>query len=224
MHGLENRLQHHRAVVVRAADPWRRIGWTDAPAPVLGRAEQSSKAGVAIEPRPAQPIDGAVATNESRGDAIADQRIILDAQRKIGAYGRLLPAARPGADACVRLLQLRLDLRARRLLSGIALDLRRSTLALRAIELLHDLRNDVLHQPSYVDADRILVGIRLLQDRELAVENRARCKRLLACGQARGNHRPVPVQIDDTHLRSPAGEEVAIAALEPRAGDDAALA
>src|SRR5262252_10031521 len=47
---------------------------------------------------------------------------------------------------------------------------------------------------------------------------------ILACGQARANQRPVAVQMDDTHLGSPAGEEVAIAALEHRAGDHARLA
>ncbi|MFZ0125120.1 MAG: hypothetical protein WAL48_13155 [Xanthobacteraceae bacterium] len=89
---------------------------------------------------------------------------------------------------------------------------------------MHELRNGVLNQPTDVDADRVFVEVGLLQDCELAVEEARRHKMLFAGGQARGNHRPVGVQVDDAHLRSPTGQEVAIAAPERRAGDDAGRA
>ena len=46
--------------------------------PCLCGAEQRRKAGVGIEGRPAQPVDRAVAADQRRGLAIADQPIIFD--------------------------------------------------------------------------------------------------------------------------------------------------
>ena len=122
------------------------------------------------------------------------------------------------------MLEFRLDLWDGRRLRAIARDDRGSILGQRGIELVHNHRNNVLHWPAHVDADRILVGIRPLQNCELGVEKGCRRNMFFACGQARANQRPVALQMDDTHLGSPAGEEVAIAALEHRAGDYARMA
>jgi hypothetical protein len=112
---------------------------------MFGRAEQSREACIAVETWPAQPIDGTVATDEGGSYAIADQCIVLDLQRKIGSYGRLLATTRPRANAWMRLFQVRLDL----------WDDGRSLLGYQGIDLTHNLRNDVRHQPINVDADRI---------------------------------------------------------------------
>jgi len=189
---------------------------------MFGRAEQGCEARVAVEAWPAQPIYGAVATDEGRGCAITDECIVLDGHRKVRAYRRLLPIARPGDNTCM--LEFRLDLWDGRWRGAIARDDRGSILVQRVIELVHNHRNNVLHRPTHVDADRILVGIRPLQNCELGVEKGCRRNMLFACGQARANQRPVAVQIDDTHLGSPTGEEVAIAPLEHRTGDHAGLA
>ena len=69
---FEERLQHHRAIAVAAAHAGGRINGSDPPSPVLGCSEQGRKAGRAVEPWPAQPIDGAVATHESGRRAVAD--------------------------------------------------------------------------------------------------------------------------------------------------------
>ena len=45
---------------------------------------------------------------------------------------------------------------------------------------------------------------------------------LFACGQALLDQRPFAVQINDAHLRPATGQEVAVTALERRAGDHAA--
>src|SRR5262249_12993565 len=170
--GIENRLQHHGAVVISAADTWHRVGGADLPSSVFGRAEQGCEARIAVEAWPAQPIDGAVATDEGRGLAITDQRIVLDGHRKIRAYRRLLPTARPGDDTCT--LELRLDLWDGRWLGAIARDDGKSILRQRGIELVHNHRDDVLHRSIHIDADRILVGIGPLQNCELAVEKGCR--------------------------------------------------
>src|SRR5262245_9768757 len=188
---------------------------------MVRRAEQGCETRVAVEARPAQPIYGAVATDEGRGCTITDQRIVLDGHRKIRAYRHLLPIARLGDNTYMR--EFRLDLWDGRRLRAIARDDRGSILGQRGIELVYNDRNNVLHWPTHVDADRILVGIRPLQNCELSVEKGCRRNMLFACGQARANQRPVAVQIDDTHPGSPTREEVAIAALEHRAGDHARL-
>src|SRR5262245_63846974 len=182
---------------------------------MVRRAEQGCETRVAVEARPAQSIYGAVATDEGRGCTITDQSIVLDGHRKIRAYRHLFPIARPGDNTYM--LEFRLDLWDGRRLRAIARDDRGSILGQRGIELVYNDRNNVLHWPTHVDADRILVGIRPLQNCELSVEKGCRRNMLFACGQARANQRPVAVQIDDTHLGSPTGEEVAIAALEHRA-------
>ena len=102
---LEHCLQHHRAFAVGAADAGGRIDGSDPPSPVLGCSKQGREASTAVEARPAQPIDGAVAAHESSGRAVADQRIIFDGQRQVGLHRRGDAAERQGSDvlACVLL-------------------------------------------------------------------------------------------------------------------------
>ena len=54
------------------------VGGRDQPAAVLVGAEQRGKAGIGIEGRPAQPVDRAVAADQRRGLAVADQSIVFD--------------------------------------------------------------------------------------------------------------------------------------------------
>ena len=172
-----------------------RVGWADPPSPVLGRAEQSRETCIAVEAGPAQPVDGAIATDESGGRAVADQCIILDGERQVGAHGRNDAAAR-----------------------------RRAVLGQPLIQIAHNLGNDVIDRPSHVRVDRILVGAGLLQRCQLAVEEACRHEVSFARGEARGDQLDLAVQIEETYVRSPASEEIAITALERRAGNHAGLA
>src|SRR5262245_26821485 len=70
----------------------------------------------------------------------------------------------------------------------------------------------------------MLLGIGFLQRRQLAVEEACRHEVSFARGEARGDQLDVAMQIEETHLRSPASEEIAITALERRAGNHAGLA
>ncbi len=79
--GLESRLQDHRVGPVAPRDTHiRLIDRDDLPAPVLGLAQQGGEAGVRIESRRAQPVDGTVFRDQCGGAAIADQRIVFDSQ------------------------------------------------------------------------------------------------------------------------------------------------
>jgi hypothetical protein len=53
---------------------------------MLGVAEQRCEAGIVVEARPAEPVDGAVAGNERRGLAIANEAVILDGLGHAPAY------------------------------------------------------------------------------------------------------------------------------------------
>src|SRR5215467_7828807 len=79
----EDRFQHHGAVTIGTSDTRRRIGGTNAPPSVVGCAEQSREAGLAIKTGPTKPVDRAVATDEGGGRTIADQRIVLDGERQV---------------------------------------------------------------------------------------------------------------------------------------------
>src|ERR1700730_2276617 len=87
--GIKDRPQNQGVVVVGATDARRWVGRRDSPSSMLGRAEKSCEQGIAVEAWPAQPVYGAVAADESRRRAIANQSIILDIQREIGSYGCL---------------------------------------------------------------------------------------------------------------------------------------
>jgi hypothetical protein len=60
----------------------RDAGWLiqrrDAPAAMLGSAEQRGKTRIGIECRPAQPVDRSPVADKGGGKAIADQGIIFD--------------------------------------------------------------------------------------------------------------------------------------------------
>src|SRR2546426_12310911 len=60
----------------------------------------------------------------------------------------------------------------------------RSILGHLRIELAHNLRNEILHRLAHLDLDRMLIGVGLLQDCELAVEKAGRYKSPFACGEA----------------------------------------
>ena len=76
---FEQRFQHQVAIAVfaggRSGDGGG--GRDQEPAMVLV-TDQGGQAGATIEPRPAQPVDAAVAANKRRGHAVADDGVILD--------------------------------------------------------------------------------------------------------------------------------------------------
>jgi hypothetical protein len=51
--------------------------WREEPAAVLCRTEECGEAGIGVEARPTEPIDGAVASDERSGLQIADHRVIF---------------------------------------------------------------------------------------------------------------------------------------------------
>ena len=60
-----------------------------AAAAVLVGAQQRRKAGIGVEARPAQPIDGPVARHQGGRFAVADQCIVFDARGHEGLVGKL---------------------------------------------------------------------------------------------------------------------------------------
>src|ERR1700738_2377306 len=77
-----------------------RFGRLDQPPAVAGGAEQGGETRIRIKGRPAQPIDRAVAADQRRGLAVADQPVIFDGRGQAfspESYGRsgrgTLPAA-----------------------------------------------------------------------------------------------------------------------------------
>jgi hypothetical protein len=70
----------------------------------------------------------------------------------------------------------------------------------------------------------MFVGLRLLEGSELAVEQRRRHEVAVAGGKPPRDEVAVAFQKDDADVRAFAGENVAIGALERRAGDDAVVA
>ena len=77
----------------------------DPPAAVVGGAEQCRKARIGIEPRPAQPVDRAVARNQRRGFAVPDQRIVRDARwslatQSVKSMTTLMSSGRCSSASC----------------------------------------------------------------------------------------------------------------------------
>ncbi len=70
---------------VGSGDRSRGLLRRDQPASMIRRAEQRRKAGFGIKRRPAQPVDGALATDQRRGQAIADQGVIFDRRRQMSS-------------------------------------------------------------------------------------------------------------------------------------------
>src|SRR5262249_43995520 len=58
-----------------------RVFWCDEPPSIIDRPKESGEACGRIEARPAQPIDRAVAANQSRSPAVANKCIVFDAKR-----------------------------------------------------------------------------------------------------------------------------------------------
>jgi hypothetical protein len=172
--------------------------------PLFGRAEKRCKQGVAVEVWPAQPVYRAVATDESGGRAIADEGIVLDVQRKIRSYG--CPRTQYRRSAWLRLRPARFDRWVSRPPGTIAGHRSWSILRHLWSKLAQNLRNDILHRPTHVHNDGILVGVGLFQDCEVTVEEVWEYGMLFACSQPRGDQRPLAVQIDDAYLsRSSSG-------------------
>ena len=93
--GFEPRLQDQRVVPIAARGAGDFARRRDQPAAMLVGAEQGGKAGVGIEGRPAQPVDRAVAADQRRGLAIADQPVVFDSagQRVCHHLGSMLRRA-----------------------------------------------------------------------------------------------------------------------------------
>src|SRR5215472_7784653 len=85
--GRELGLEDQRVVAIAPPDPRLRVDGRDLPASVLGRAEQRGEARAAVETRPTQPVDRAVAADQRRRFAVANERVILDRGRHGRAYG-----------------------------------------------------------------------------------------------------------------------------------------
>ena len=78
---LEARFQDQRVGLVSPCYSGRAVLWGNEPAAMLRRAEESRETGIRIKPRPTQPIDGAIATDQRRCLAVADERVVFNTQR-----------------------------------------------------------------------------------------------------------------------------------------------
>src|SRR5262249_31537506 len=76
----ETRLEDERIAVVLARHAGLAVPRRDLPAAMLIGAEQGGEAGIGIEPRPAQPIDRAVARHQRSRLTVADQRVVFNAR------------------------------------------------------------------------------------------------------------------------------------------------
>ena len=79
--GLVLGFQNQRPVAVTPLDTGARIVRRDQPATVLWSPQQGGEYGPGVEPRPAEPIDGASSRNQGRGVAVSDQRVVLNPGR-----------------------------------------------------------------------------------------------------------------------------------------------
>ena len=109
-------------------------------------------------------------------------------------------------------------------LGTIAVCHRQSILRHLPSDLAQNLRNDIVHRPTHVHHDWILVRVGLLQDCEDTVEELQGTGSLFSRRQARNDQRPLAVQINKTHFWPTSGQKVAMAAPEQRAGDHSARA
>ena len=76
--GLEARLQDQCFWPISPCYSCRLFLWGNEPSPMFRRTEESRETGVRIKPRPAQPINRAVATDQRRCFAVTDQRIVFN--------------------------------------------------------------------------------------------------------------------------------------------------
>jgi hypothetical protein len=79
--GLELGFEDQGAGTVASLDAEQRILGCKKPPAVIGVSQQRGKASSRIEAGPAQPIDRAVAADQSRRLAVADERIVFDSKR-----------------------------------------------------------------------------------------------------------------------------------------------
>ena len=77
---LEFGFENERAGAITATYGAQALRRGNEPAAIIGGPEQRGKARGRIEAGPAQPIDRAVAADQSRRLAVADQRIVFDSQ------------------------------------------------------------------------------------------------------------------------------------------------
>src|SRR6185437_3745093 len=85
----EHGLQDEGGATIGSLDLRRRALRRDQPASVLRATEKGGEAGRRVESRQAEPVDGAVPSDERRGLTIADERIVLDRERNV-AGGKFL--------------------------------------------------------------------------------------------------------------------------------------
>src|SRR5579864_756505 len=91
-------------------------------------------------------------------------------------------------------------------------------------ELFDDGRDNVTGMRLDRNHDRTFVRLRLLQRRELAVEQRRRHEMIVTGGNATRDQVAPALEKNDAHVAPRADQYVAIGALERRAGDDAMVA
>src|SRR5512144_2283428 len=87
-----------------------------------------------------------------------------------------------------------------------------------------DLPHDVLWRQIDRDHDRLLFGRRLLERRKLALEQARRHEVLVTRGDAPRDQPDIALEEDEANVRAVADQDIAITALECRAGDHAAPA
>src|SRR4029077_15800804 len=78
---LKFSLEDQRAGAIAPTYINNRLFRGDDPSSIISRSKQTSKARSRVETGPAQPIDRAVAADQSGCLAIADQRIVFDSKR-----------------------------------------------------------------------------------------------------------------------------------------------
>src|SRR5208337_1372500 len=91
-------------------------------------------------------------------------------------------------------------------------------------KFLHDILNDLAGMRNNRDDDRVLVRLRFLERGELAVEERGRHEMPVACGQPARDQLATALEKNDLHVGALADEDIAVGALERRAGDHAVIA
>jgi hypothetical protein len=87
----EFRLENERVGTVGAAHVLDVGRGRELPVTVTPFAEQRREARIGIESRDVHPLDRAVVGDERRRPRIADQRVVLDAQRHDGGYATAIP-------------------------------------------------------------------------------------------------------------------------------------
>jgi hypothetical protein len=99
------RFENERVLAVGARRLGVPVDGAEQPAAVVGRAQKRGKARLAIEPRPAQPVDGALLGDECRRLTVADQGIVFDLGRR-GASSPVSLFKRPARCCALKVLFL----------------------------------------------------------------------------------------------------------------------